>query len=80
MQTVVLTIIFFASAANQELMTNVEVSDMRTCREIADRWSSYREGMLRVLSATCEPSANLRLNELQHCECPETEPRVTLLE
>ena len=54
MNTVLLTIVFFASAANAEFMTRVEMSDAASCSALAERWLSYRDGMLRVTAARCD--------------------------
>ena len=56
MNTVLLTIFFFASAANADFTTRIEMSDATSCAALAERWRSYRDGMLRVTATHCDPA------------------------
>lgn len=56
MDIVVLTIVFFASAANVEMTTRVDLESLRTCNRLAEHWLAYRDGSVRVVSARCEPA------------------------
>ena len=56
MSTVLLTIFFFASAANADFTTRIEMSDAASCTALAQRWMSYRDGMLRVTATRCDPA------------------------